>query len=68
MRSEAFERKKLTLGGRYEQGEYERGCHSRGAREQVRLAVLRPLVQREWLSASQLLCVHTQKKHVRLGS
>jgi hypothetical protein len=45
--------------------------HSRGAREQqveVRLAVLRPLVQREWLSASQLLCVHLKlkKKHVRL--
>jgi hypothetical protein len=62
MRSEAFKTQKKThLGCRYERGEYERGRHSRGTGEQVRLAALRPLVQREWLSASQLLCVHLKK-------
>jgi hypothetical protein len=31
------------------------------AREQVGLNALRPVVQREWLSASQVLCVHLKK-------
>jgi hypothetical protein len=60
-----LKRKKTHLGCRYERGEYERGRHSGGTGEQVRLAVVRPLVQREWLSASQLLAVCaqcTQKK------
>jgi hypothetical protein len=51
-----------SLGPGVAQGEYERGRHSRGTGEQVRLAALRPLVQREWLSARQaLLCVHLKK-------
>jgi hypothetical protein len=53
MRSEAFEAQKTHLGCRYEQREYERGPHARGAREQVGLVALRPVVQREWHSASQ---------------
>ena len=48
----------------YEQREYERGPHVRGAREQVGLGVLRPAVQREWLSASQVLCGHLKKARV----
>lgn len=54
MRSEAFEAQKTHLGCRYEQREYERGPHVRGARGQVGLNALRPVVQREWQSASQL--------------
>jgi hypothetical protein len=38
-----------------EQREYERGPHDRGTREQFGLAALRPVVQRGWHSASQLL-------------
>jgi hypothetical protein len=52
MRSEAFPNAKNSPGwSLYEQREYERGPHVRGAREQVGLAALRPVVQREWHSA-----------------
>ena len=66
MRSEALERKKTHLGCRYEQREYERGPHIRGAREQVGLAALRPLVQREAKKRARPYVKLTEEKKVAL--
>jgi hypothetical protein len=72
MRSEAFERTKLTWVAATSRASTSADLipDSRGAREQVRLAVLRPSVQREWLqlqlvSFCEILCA-LKKNHVRL--